>query len=182
MRATVSITSHVPFDSPADELLAESAERPGFRHGWVLRPLGSPGATVVTMSSGDVEGDYRVYHEDAGMACDEVPSFAQLVWFDGPRSPALREAMERASRERIAPALEGTPGHVTTYRLRGVDDAELILTLTTSVEALEEGQRRIMSTELLPGEDLALLPGPDRVELCRVLAQVHADQPVGGSR
>jgi hypothetical protein len=35
-------------------------------------------------------------------------------------------------------------------------------------------QQAIMSTDLLPGEDPALLPGPDRVDLHRVL---HAALP-----
>jgi hypothetical protein len=38
-----------------------------------------------------------------------------------------------------------------------------------------------MSTELLPGEDQALLPGPDRIELFPV-AHVHDLNPANASR
>ena len=41
---------------------------------------------------------------------------------------------------------------------------------------LLDAQKAIMSTELLPGEDRALLPGPDRIELYPVL-EVHDLDP-----
>ena len=44
----------------------------------------------------------------------------------------------------------------------------LTITLATAAEHFEEIQRRVMTTELLPGEDPALLGGPDRVEVRRV--------------
>jgi hypothetical protein len=44
----------------------------------------------------------------------------------------------------------------------------VIITLTTSVETLDAAERAAMSTELMPGEDPALLPGPDRIEIHHV--------------
>ena len=44
----------------------------------------------------------------------------------------------------------------------------MIITLTTSVETLDAAERAAMSTELMPGEDPALLPGPDRIEIHHV--------------
>jgi len=36
------------------------------------------------------------------------------------------------------------------------------------VETLDAIARAVMSTELMPGEDPALLPGPDRIEIHHV--------------
>ena len=44
----------------------------------------------------------------------------------------------------------------------------MIITLTTSTQALDAAERVAMSTELMPGEDPALLPGPDRIEIHHV--------------
>jgi len=43
-----------------------------------------------------------------------------------------------------------------------------VITLATSVEALDATARTVMSTELMPGEDPALLSGPDRIEIHHV--------------
>lgn len=102
--------------------------------------------------------------------------FAQLTYFDGPRSPELIAAADRASLERIAPAMAADPRTrdqlVANYVLRQADGAEVVITLVKSEEALRLGQELVMGTELLPGEDPALLPGPDRIEIYRV---AHAD-------
>jgi hypothetical protein len=45
----------------------------------------------------------------------------------------------------------------------------IVVVLAVSVESIEDGQRLIMATELLPGEDPALLVGPERVDLYRVV-------------
>lgn len=94
--------------------------------------------------------------------------YAQLIHFDGPRSPELIAAAERAGRERVMPAVLGDPqvasDHVCTYVLLRPDGGETVLTITNSAETFDRAQEVIMSTELLPGEDPALLPGPDRVE------------------
>jgi hypothetical protein len=101
--------------------------------------------------------------------------YAQLVHFDGPRSPELVAAAEHAGRERVTPAILADPevaaDHVCTYVLRRPDGGETVLTITNTAEMIDRTREIIMSTELLPDEDPALLPGPDRVER---LAVVHA--------
>ena len=94
---------------------------------------------------------------------------AQLTYFDGPRTPQQTAASDFAGRERITPAVSklGYPFHV--YLLRRQDGAEVVLTIAESEQALLDAQKAIMGTELLPGEDPALLPGPDRIELYPVI-------------
>jgi hypothetical protein len=48
--------------------------------------------------------------------------------------------------------------------------------IADSQQALLDVQKAIMSTELLPGEDPALLTGPDRIELYPVIG-VHDVNP-----
>ena len=95
--------------------------------------------------------------------------YAQLTYFDGPRTPQQVAAGDFAGRERITPAVSklGYPFHV--YLLRRQDGAEVVLTIAESEQALLDAQKAIMGTELLPGEDPALLPGPDRIELYPVI-------------
>lgn len=102
--------------------------------------------------------------------------YAQLTSFDGPRSDELIQASRRAGVERIGPALKADPylrdQLIALLVLRQANGAEVIVTMLKSQEALHHAQQVIMSTELLPGEDPALLPGPDRVEIYDV---IHSD-------
>ncbi|MFJ7218744.1 hypothetical protein [Amycolatopsis sp. NPDC098790] len=116
-------------------------------------------------------GVYRV--ADVHSASDAA-AFAQVTAFDGPRSADQSAAELRAGRERIWPAVRGIDGVGTTYVLLAEDRALLVLGLAASIEAIERTREAIDGTELLPGEDPALLPGPDRVDLHRVL---HASLP-----
>ncbi|MFG1642135.1 hypothetical protein ACGFMK_17770 [Amycolatopsis sp. NPDC049252] len=102
------------------------------------------------------------------------PRFAQLSWFDGPRTADQAAAERRASTERIWPAIRDVEGIGPSYILTAQDRATVIVGFAASIETIEATQRAIMSTELLPGEDPALLPGPDRIDLYRV---VRADLP-----
>lgn len=99
--------------------------------------------------------------------------YAQLTYFDGPRSAELVAAAARARTERIEPAMMADArlreALVANFVLRTGDDGELVITIVKSEEDLRRGQEVIMSTKLLPGEDPALLPGPDRVEVFEVL-------------
>ena len=101
--------------------------------------------------------------------------YAQLTYFDGPRSPELIAAAERASRERIQPAILAAPSVrddlIALYHLRQPDGGEVTVVIVEHESTLDKARDVIMSTELLPGEDLALLPGPDRYERYQV---VHA--------
>lgn len=104
--------------------------------------------------------------------------YAQLTFFDGPRSDEMVRAGHRAGQERIAPAMRADPRMrddlVALYVLNQPDGAEVVITLVESEEALRHASRVVMSTQLLPGEDPGLLPGPDRVEVYRVSAFAHS--------
>jgi hypothetical protein len=100
--------------------------------------------------------------------------YAQLTYFDGPRTPQQLAAADFAVRERIAPAAGAVPGLVRVHRLRRDDGAEVVVSIAETEQALLDAQKAVMATALLPGEDPALLPGPDRVDLHRVL---HAALP-----
>lgn len=97
---------------------------------------------------------------------------AQLTYFDGPRTPEQVAAHDFASRERIRPAVSDLGHRFRVYRLRRDDGSEIVVTISGSEQDLLDAQKAIMSTELLPGEDRALLTGPDRIELYPVL-EVH---------
>ena len=113
---------------------------------------------------------YRVEDDAPGPCVDGDPAYAQLVYFDGPRTPEWSAAILRADRERIAPAVRDVPGSVRTLVLVADDNAHLVVSLTTDVTTLELARQRITTTELLPWEEPALLTGPDRIDLHRVAA------------
>ena len=111
---------------------------------------------------------YEVAEAEQGPAAAEIPGYARLLYFDGPRAPEQVAAADLAGRQRIWPAIRSLSGLVGVYVLRGPDLGYVVVTLATSVETLEAAQRAVMATELMPGEDPALLPGPDRIEIHRV--------------
>jgi hypothetical protein len=117
---------------------------------------------------------YEVAAAEDGPASAQVPAWARLMYFDGPRAPEQAAAADRAGRERIWPAISGLHGLVGAYVLHGHDLAAVIITLTTSTQTLDAAERAAMSTELLPGEDPAPLPGPDRIEIYHV---THSQRP-----
>ncbi len=91
--------------------------------------------------------------------------YAQLSYFDGPRTAAQQAAADFAMKERIIPAVDAMPGNIASYLLSRPDGTQVVVSFADSEQVLIDTQKAIMSTELLPGEDPALLPGPDRVEL-----------------
>ena len=95
--------------------------------------------------------------------------YAQLTYFDGPRSPEQLAAHDFAARERIVPAISELDHSYRVYVLRRDDGSQIVVSIADSEQALLDAQKAIMSTELLPGEDLALLPGPDRIDLYPVI-------------
>lgn len=103
--------------------------------------------------------------------------YAQLTFFDGPRTPEQIAAADFAALNRLLPAASQLGHPVDVYRLRREDGAEIVLAVAESEQVLLDAQKAIMSTELLPGEDAALLPGPDRIELYPVVG-VHRVNPV----
>jgi hypothetical protein len=111
---------------------------------------------------------YEVTETREGKAAAQAPAYARLMYFDGPRAPEQVAAEDLAGRQRIWPAMRGISGLVGVYLLRGRDLRGVVITLATSGETLDATARAVMSTELMPGEDLALLPGPDRIEIHHV--------------
>lgn len=103
--------------------------------------------------------------------------YAQITYFDGPRGPELVAAAERGGRDRVTPALladaEVRADHVATFVLRRPDGGEVVVAITHSEETLHRIREIVLGTTLLPGEDPALLPGPDRVEMCHVIHAIE---------
>ena len=107
--------------------------------------------------------------------------YAQLTYFDGPRTPEELAAHDFAARERIRPAITGLGRSFRVYVLRRHDGSEIVVSVADSEQALLDAQKAITGTDLLPGEDPALLPGPDRIELYPV-ADVRDINPASESR
>jgi len=109
-----------------------------------------------------------------GIAAGRAPLFAMLTWVNGTGDPAVARAAERGGRERIHPVVRDVDGLVCVLVFRSADDRIFVVGMATGLETHTEVQARIERTPLLPGEDRALLPGADRVELGRIL---RADVP-----
>jgi hypothetical protein len=145
-----------------------------------MRQLGGPVGLTIRFAPGPAADPsaFEVTRERDLTEPAATPVAASVLTFTGPLSDAVLHAAERASRERIGPALEGHPGGVRVIELWQPElRRKMIITLATSIASLEEGGRVISSLALLPGEDEALLPGPDhvetfRVELCRLAPPV----------
>lgn len=127
---------------------------------------------------------YEVLHDVAGGApAGARPVAAALLDFTGPISPAVFEAAERGFRDRIRPLLTGLTGCIRGLVLWQPDTgAQLVVNVTDSLEALGAGERAINSAPLLPGEDPALLPGPDRVSIQTVVSTIRSAHPEGALR
>jgi hypothetical protein len=117
---------------------------------------------------------YRLVDRVDGTAAGRTPLFAQLTWLNGTGDPAVARAAERGGRERIHPVIRDVEGFVGVLVFESADARILVVALATGLETHTEIGDRITNTPLLPGEDPALLPGPDRMELGRVL---RADVP-----
>lgn len=93
---------------------------------------------------------------------------AQLVIFDGPQSPELLAAAEFADTHRIRPLIDAdakiSQDILAHYDLRQPDGGRAMLIVTGSEATLDALTELIVTSELAPGEDPALLPGPSRVE------------------
>ncbi len=175
------------------------AGQPGLLSYLTFRQLGGPAAVRLTLWDTEANATgypgpdaglapsaaeiYQVTATEEGLAATQVPTYARLVYFDGPRAPEQAAAEDLAGRQRIWPAIRGLSGLVGIYVLRGSDLGSVVVTLATSVETLDAAQRAVMATELTPGEDPALLPGPDRVEIHRVTGhQLPAAGPAASTR
>lgn len=111
---------------------------------------------------------FEVLDDLTGVAAAEPPSVAGVLYFDGPIGRARFDAFRRAHHERVARATARVAGIVRALVLWQPEDAAMtVVNLAVSLETLEDTRQAVQSTELLPGEDPALLPGPDRVEIYR---------------
>lgn len=137
----------------------------------VLEPLDGGDAFAVALSH-DAPGTpdaYRVLARTQGVASGRQPLFAQVTRLNDAGDPAVATAAERGGRERVEPAVRDLDGYVGTLVLRSADDRLVVISLATALETFDAARRAIMATRLLPGEDPALLPGPDSIEHVRVL-------------
>ena len=100
---------------------------------------------------------------------------AAVVEFDGPRGPAQVAADRRAARDRVGPAAMQVQGALGALVLRGRDGTMVTVAFADSPATLEASSLAIRSTPLLPGEDPALLGGPQRYTTCRVVGDDVAE-------
>lgn len=112
---------------------------------------------------------YRVTDRFRGISCGRRPLFAQVTWLNGEGSPVRADAAERGGRDRIWPAVQQIEGIVEVLALRSGDDRIVVVGLAIGTETYQQVEQAVMGTDLLPDEDPALLPGPDRVDQARVL-------------
>ena len=187
-------------DSPdLADLSTGVAGRPGLLSCLTFRQLGGPATVRLTLWDTEASaagcpgpdaglappaaGIYQVTATEEGLAATQALAYARLVCFDGPRAPEQAAAEDLAGRQRIRPAIHGLSGLVGIYVLGGSDLSSVVVTLATSVETLDAAQRAVMATELTPGEDPALLPGPDRVEIHHVTGHhLPATSPAASTR
>jgi hypothetical protein len=123
----------------------------------------------------EVDEIYEVIDDWAGPAADEPAAVVSLMQFETPMSQARFDAGQRGAKERIQPTVAKVPG---AGRIVTLWDAErralVVFAFATSMDALDASGRTANSTELLPGEDPALLTGPTRYDVCTVVASEPA--------
>lgn len=138
-----------------------------------LRQLAGPRHVVLRLHDGEPAGpdDFAVEDDRPLGSAASRAAVASVVTFSGPLSQAMKDAGDRADRDRIGPAMASRPGGVRVLRLWQPDRRrQLVVVLAVDQATLEGSFRTISSMQLLPGEDPALLPGPDHVEIFEVLS------------
>ncbi len=171
-------------DPDLADLSRSVAGQPGLLGCVTFRQLAGPAAVCLTLWDTEASATrfpgpraglaalpaeiYAVTDTEEGPAAAQEPACARLLYFDGPRAPELAAAADLAGRRRIWPAIRSLGGLVGIYVLVARDLGSVVVTLATSVDTLDAAQRAVMATGLAPGEDPALLPGPDRIEIHRV--------------
>ncbi|MEV4516890.1 hypothetical protein AB0K00_49045 [Dactylosporangium sp. NPDC049525] len=130
---------------------------------------------TVTLSNERRDGSHTVLHDIAGPAGGTTPAAAHLLHFDGPATDAAFAAADFAYRERIAPTFRAAPGAVRNLVLFDPERrATVVVSMAVDLAALDAIGRAANSLDLLPGEDMALLPGPDHVSFHPVVRVVEA--------
>lgn len=94
--------------------------------------------------------------------------YAQLTYFDGPRSPHQLTAADYTTKHRITPLLEKFT--VQTFVLRRDDGSEVVVSIAEDEQALHDLNKAIAGSSPLPGEDTSVKLCPDRVEIYPVLS------------
>lgn len=142
--------------------------RPGLL---VLEPLegGDPFAVVLSEDRPATPEAYQLVAGSEGTAWGRQPLFAQMTRLNDAGDPAVATAVKRGGQERVEPAVRDIDGFVASLVLETADHRIVVIALATALETFDAAERAIMATELLPGEDPALLPGPDHIDRARVL-------------
>ena len=108
---------------------------------------------------------------------------ALVLTFKGPRSAELLAAEDRAGQDRLGPTVLAHPRmreeFVNMCVLRQPDGYQRVVITVRSAAGLDLLRDLVTTSELLPGEDPALLPGPDSVEIFDVVAAAGAVEAVG---
>ncbi len=169
-----------PLAISPDEAICRVEARSGLISAYVMHPMDQQQSVLVTVWDTAANAELATVTaggQDFGSASfeessrsGEAAAYGQFIHFDGPRSSAEAAAIHRANHERIAPAVRGVPGTLGAFVGHNPDGSFVVIILTTSLQAIEDAQRAVLSTELLPGEDPALLRAPDRIQLAWVLA------------
>jgi len=177
-----------PLEARPDEAMAQVEQQPGLISAYVMRPMDQQQPLLVsvwrTVEDADLTavtaGGLAFSHGEfvGSGSVDESPAYGQIVYFDGPRPQIESDAIDRANRDRIGPAVRDIPGNLGAFVGRNAEGSFVVVALTASLQAIEDSQRAIMSTELLPGEDPADLVGPDRMQLAWVLATSSQTAPL----
>jgi hypothetical protein len=106
---------------------------------------------------------YQVEGEFDGPDATGTPRAVVLIYFDGPRDDLWLSSARFAHEKRIVPVVGQVPGVVGGFALWDpVKRDNVVVTMTMSLEAMARVSKAVNATELLPGEDAALLTGPDR--------------------
>jgi hypothetical protein len=187
-------TLHHPLTTPDPDPLRPLRARPALIAAYCLDAVPAGGRTIFALwqdaeSAAGSAGVFGAGAADAApftaleidnswpfQSADSEPGAAGLLWFSGPISPAGRSAAQFAAQHRVLPALTGRcPGLVHGWALwDSAQRSGIVVTLATSLEAMAGTRAVVSATSLLPGEDPALLPGPDRGEVYLVTAALRA--------
>jgi hypothetical protein len=155
-----------------DEALS-AARKDGPEGVLIGRPMAmGDGVLVAFGGSGDGQVFQLIRRTSTGLA--EPARYAQFTTFNGPRDADWIAAFDRAGLERVWPAVRDTAGIVDAVICRDANDTTIVMSLATTVEALEAAAVAIFNTKLLPWENPAHMTGPDNVEILRLL---HVELP-----
>jgi hypothetical protein len=94
-----------------------------------------------------------------------------LVAAFAPMDPEIEAEARRNHTERFLPALASQPGFVAGYWVAAADGHWESITVWESAEALERGRVAANAVPLLPGQDPAKIPSPERFETFTVIAR-----------